>query len=69
MLIGPLLNVAGGLVQSLLPTSSNSHATASPFTQILGSLQQLRQPNPAQYQSATAGDYRHTCSKAGPRLD
>ena len=65
--IGPLVNLAGGYLQSILFGSSNGAASTnttsavaapnmnglSPFAQILGSLQQLQQSNPAQYQSVT----------------
>jgi hypothetical protein len=67
--IGPIVSLASGLVQSLFSGSSNNTARSSagtsasaspsdsnqlsPFAQILGSLQQLQQTNPAQYQQVT----------------
>jgi hypothetical protein len=58
MSIGPLINLASGYVQSLIPglsTSSSSSSTnqLSPFAQVLGNLQQLEQSNPIQYQTVT----------------
>jgi hypothetical protein len=69
MSIGPLINLAGGYIQSLFAnpiagSSPASTATAtssgtqdtnqlSPFAQILSSLQQLQQSNPSQYQQVT----------------
>jgi hypothetical protein len=67
--IGPLVSLAGGYIQSLITGAvkgSNTPATSSavsgstqdtkqlsPFAQILGSLQQLQQSNPSQYQQVT----------------
>jgi hypothetical protein len=61
--IGPLVGIAGGLIESLFtgthkaPAPSGLIATqtgqVSPFAQILGSLQHLQQMNPTQYQKVT----------------
>jgi hypothetical protein len=57
--IGPFVHLAGGFVHSLIPTAASTNGAAagtgglSPFAQILGSLQQLQQSNPTQYQSVT----------------
>ena len=67
--IGPIVSLASGLVQSLFPGSTNNAASSStstsastfpsdsnqlsPLGQILGSLQQLQQTNPSQYQQVT----------------
>ena len=58
MVIGPLVNLAGSFIESLIPGSSNSSASAStqnanqtsPFAQVLSSLQQS---NPAPFQTVT----------------
>ncbi len=57
--IGPFVHLASGYVHSLIPAAASTNAAAagtgglSPFAQILGSLQQLQQSNPTQYQSVT----------------
>jgi hypothetical protein len=73
MSIGPLANLAGGYLQSIIgpalrgaeatTTSANAASGAaasqpdngqlSPFAQLLNTLQQLQQSNPAQYQQVT----------------
>lgn len=56
MAIGPLVNLAGSLIQSMLHGNSNSSTASSapttnatPFAQILSSLDQVQQTSPAQY--------------------
>lgn len=58
MAIGPLVNLAAGLVQSLLHGGSPGNSTtrtssATPFARILSSLEQAQQTSPAQYRSLT----------------
>jgi hypothetical protein len=58
--IGPLVGIAGSLIESLftgahkVPAPSGRTATqtgqVSPFAQVLGSLHQLQQMNPTQYE-------------------
>jgi hypothetical protein len=53
MVIGPLVNLATGFIESLIPGSSNSSQQAnqpSPFAQVLSTLQQS---DPAQFQTVT----------------
>lgn len=74
MAIGPIVNLAGGYLHSLVmgavhglsggasstkttgasaPGSAQDRNQLSPFAQLLGTLQQLQQSNPAQYQQVT----------------
>jgi len=55
MAIGPLVNLAGSLVQSLFHNGSSNSAAgnATPFAEILSSLEQVQQTSPAQYRSVT----------------
>jgi hypothetical protein len=55
MIIAPLVNLASGLLDSLIPTSSSPKTTApsSPFAQMLSSLEQLEQSSPGSYQQVT----------------
>jgi len=61
MIIGPVINLAGGYLQSLMtggvkgssPTAAGNTNRPSPFAQILSGLQQLEQSNPPHYQEAT----------------
>jgi hypothetical protein len=55
MAIGPLVNLAGGVIQSLFHGSSNPAPPAAntAFGQILDSLRHVQQSSPAQYQSVT----------------
>jgi hypothetical protein len=53
MAIGPLINLAGSAVQSLFKGGAGSAANSTPFAQVLNSLEQVQQTNPAQYKSVT----------------
>jgi hypothetical protein len=65
MMINPVIDLAGGYMQSFIKgavngssSSSNTSTSAAPnqhssFAQILSSLQQLEQSNPSQYQQVT----------------
>ena len=54
MAIGPLINLAGNVVHSLFQANSGSaSANSTPFAQILSSLEQVQQTNPAQYKAVT----------------
>ena len=60
MLIGPLVNLAGNFIESLLPGNSNGSSSTSkstqdangtsPFAQVLSGIQQS---NPAEFQTVT----------------
>ena len=52
MAIGPLINLAGSVVQSLIH-HSETPANSTPFAQVLNSLEQVQQANPAQYRTVT----------------
>jgi hypothetical protein len=52
MAIGPLINLAGSVVHSLFQANPGSTpANSTPFAQILNSLEQVQQTNPAQYKT------------------
>jgi len=51
MAIGPLINLAGSVVSSLVHHSGSSAGNSTPFAQILSSLEQVQQSNPAQYRA------------------
>jgi hypothetical protein len=54
MAIGSLINLAGSVVHSLFnANSASTSANSTPFTQILNSLEQVQQTNPAQYKAVT----------------
>jgi len=55
MIIAPLVSLAGGLLESLLPAHAPGKATASssPFAQLLSSLEQIEQSSLTSYQQVT----------------
>lgn len=54
MAIGPLINLAGSVVDSLFHRNTGSAAANStPFAQVLNSLEQAQQTSPAQYRTLT----------------
>jgi hypothetical protein len=56
MIIAPLVSLASGFLDSLIPTSSSAKTTApsSPFAQMLSSLEQLEQSSlSSSYQQVT----------------
>ena len=55
MIIAPLVSLASGLLDSLIPASSPAKAAApsSPFAQMLSSLEQLEQSSLNSYQQVT----------------
>jgi hypothetical protein len=55
MIIAPLVNLASGFLDSLIPASSSAKTTApsSPFAHLLSSLEQLEQSSLTQYQQVT----------------
>jgi ferritin len=55
MIIAPLVNLASGLLDSLISTNAPAKTTAasSPFAQMLNSLEQLEQSSLSSYQQVT----------------
>jgi hypothetical protein len=53
MAIGPLINLASSVVQSLFQHHPDSGANSTRFAQVLNSLEQVQQGNPVQYKSVT----------------
>ncbi len=53
MAIGSLINLAGSAVHSFIQGNAGSAANSTPFAQVLNSLEQVQQTNPAQYKSVT----------------
>ncbi len=55
MIIAPLVSLASGFLDSLIPANGSAKTTAasSPFAQLLGSLQQLEQSSLSSYQQVT----------------
>lgn len=51
MAIGPLINLAGSVAQSLIHGNAGSAINSTPFAQVLNSLETVQQTNPAQYRS------------------
>lgn len=53
MAIGPLINLAGSVANAVFHRSPESAAGSTPFAQVLNSLEQVQQTNPAQYRAVT----------------
>jgi len=53
MAIGPLINLAGSVAQAVFHHHRDTASNSTPFGQVLHSLEQVQQTNPAQYKSMT----------------
>ncbi len=53
MAIGPLINLAGSVAHSIVHHANNPTDTSTRFGQVLNSLEEVQQANPAEYRSIT----------------